>query len=401
MTNFLKRCVRAYCMGATAGILFLLVLLYSGAALATNCGTGTGTCFALTGNTNVGTSWSDTDGGANCNATCASGPAAGDACILTSNSGALTINASLSCSSFNACAITGTSAYASTLTHNTAVTLTVSSNDAGAPAGGIAFCLPTSTYSTASGRLVTFTAASGTATVTTNGNSIGAVTINGANPDVSLGGALAVLGTITLTDGTITANNNNISSSTFSSTNSNSRTLALGTGTYSITSATGTVWDTSTATNLSVSGVHTIELNATATARRVMNSGTLTLNAIHINNPATNEFPVVLSVGGATLTVSTVTMTNASALGLDLGTYNIATLNFTATAAEPGLLFGVQSRPTLGMTGTSTTDYVSPYNINRTGAGSLTMNNAIDIGNNSGITINAPAGGASVHCIGC
>ncbi|WP_285518359.1 hypothetical protein, partial [Thermolongibacillus altinsuensis] len=91
--------------------------------------------------------------------------------ILTSNSGALTINAALSVATLNACAITGTAAYTNTLTHNSAITLTISGNDAGAPAGGVTFCLSTGmtyTRSSTTTSAVTFSGTSGTSTIIYN-----------------------------------------------------------------------------------------------------------------------------------------------------------------------------------------------------------------------------------------
>jgi len=396
--------MRETLLGLLGGLLLSATLSIE-LAYATNCGTGTGTCFALTGNTNVGTSWSDTDGGANCNATCASGPAAGDACILTSNSGALTINASLSCSSFNACAITGTAAYASTLTHNTAVVLTVSSNDAGAPAGGIAFCLPASTYSTASGRVVTFTAAAGTVTITTNANSIGAVTLNGAAPDFTLGGALTVLGTLTFTDGVLITNNNAVSVSTFSSNNANTRTLTLGSSTVTITGTTGNVWDFGTTTNLTMTAsTSTIDFNATATGRRQWLGGTITVNNVSVTNPVGNAYAFAFSMGGGTFTCANLTLTNLRNLRIDTGTHRVTgTLTYNGTSSAPGYVESSGlTNGTIQLDGANTTSWVFPQNINRTGAGSWTANNSYDMGGNGGtIAINAPAGGASVHCIGC
>jgi hypothetical protein len=67
--------------------------------------------------------------------------------------------------------------------------------------------------------------------------------------------------TISLTAGTLDLNNQTLTATTFSSSNSNIRTLAFGTGKIVVTGNSGTVCTTSTATNLTVTGSKRVEFS--------------------------------------------------------------------------------------------------------------------------------------------
>ncbi|KKK90164.1 hypothetical protein LCGC14_2725820, partial [marine sediment metagenome] len=94
----------------------------------------------------------------------------------------------------------------------------------------------------------------------------------------------AFVDAMTLTNGTFDANNFNVSltdvtTGRFSSSNSNTRVLTMGSGIWTL-SGTGTVWDTSTSTNLTLNAnTSQIRLtNSSATAR------TVTCNSAPINH---------------------------------------------------------------------------------------------------------------------
>jgi hypothetical protein len=97
-----------------------------------------------------------------------------------------------------------------------------------------------------------FSATSGTQQITTNGKTLDfPITINGVGTTVELQDALTIgsTRTLTLTNGTFTTNNYNVTTGLFSSSNSNTRTLTMGSGTWTI-SGTGTAWNLATTTNL-------------------------------------------------------------------------------------------------------------------------------------------------------
>jgi hypothetical protein len=84
---------------------------------------------------------------------------------------------------------------------------------------------------------VTIDGNSGSPTVTTNYDaSVISVTINAAAATLSLGGTLTCSGAITLTAGTFTTNNFNVTATQLASTNSNARTINLGSSTVTLSS---------------------------------------------------------------------------------------------------------------------------------------------------------------------
>lgn len=89
---------------------------------------------------------------------------------------------------------------------------------------------------------VTIDANSGSPTVTTNYNaSVISVTINAAAATLSLGGTLTCSGAITLTAGTFTTNNFNVTATNLSSNNGNTRTINLGSSTVTLSAISGTI----------------------------------------------------------------------------------------------------------------------------------------------------------------
>ena len=105
---------------------------------------------------------------------------------------------------------------------------------------------------------------SGVQTLTTNGVTIGSpVTINGTANTLSLADNCTIgdTRTVTLTNGTLDLNNNTLSCGLFSSSNSNTRTIAFGTGNITLTGSGATIWTTDNGTNLTITGTPVV--NAT------------------------------------------------------------------------------------------------------------------------------------------
>lgn len=98
-------------------------------------------------------------------------------------------------------------------------------------------------------------------TINTNGSSknfttgtktlLDTLTFDTVSDTVTLQDALVSNSTGTLTTGVLDANNKNITFTTFSSTNANTRTLTMGSGTWELT-GTGTVWSFATITGLTL-----------------------------------------------------------------------------------------------------------------------------------------------------
>jgi len=80
--------------------------------------------------------------------------------------------------------------------------------------------------------------------------------------------------TTTLTKGTLDLNNLTLSTGLFSSNNSNTRTIAFGTGNITCT-GTGTVWTTSTATGLTTTGTQVVNVTSAGSTAITVNPGVL------------------------------------------------------------------------------------------------------------------------------
>ena len=109
---------------------------------------------------------------------------------------------------------------------------------------------------TASATATNFLGSSGTSTFTTNGRSIPiAFTFNGAGKTFQQVGATTLTQALTLTAGTLDLNNATFTSTVFSSTNTNARSILFGsTGQLSLTSSGVTLVDIATATNFTWTG---------------------------------------------------------------------------------------------------------------------------------------------------
>lgn len=127
--------------------------------------------------------------------------------------------------------------------------------------------------------------------------------------------AFITSGTFTLTNGSLSTNYN-VTSTTFSSSNSNARSLSLGAMVWSLT-GTGTVWGSNTSTNFTLTlGTSKIALTNTTTTARTFAGGGLTYNDLEI---------------GGTTGISTLTFTGSNTFNTISSTKTVAhTILFTA-----------------------------------------------------------------------
>jgi hypothetical protein len=112
--------------------------------------------------------------------------------------------------------------------------------------------------------VATFAGTSGTYQITTNGVSYNkSITFNGVGGSWQLQDNLTMgsTRTVTLTNGTLDLNNLTLSCGLFSSSNSNTRAIAFGTGNITLTGNNATIWNTAIATGFSYTGTPTV--NAT------------------------------------------------------------------------------------------------------------------------------------------
>ena len=155
---------------------------------------------------------------------------------------------------------------------------------------------------------LTFAATSGTQTITTAGVTFDrpfAVNAPGATLQLQDNLTMGSTRTFTLTAGTLdlTGNSGNwaLSTGLFSSNNSNTRSIAFGTGNITLTQNGTSIWRTDTSTGLTITGTPTVNLTyAGATGTRTITAGSTAggSEAVAINlNVAAATDTVNLSVG--------------------------------------------------------------------------------------------------------
>jgi hypothetical protein len=218
------------------------------------------------------------------------------------------------------------------------------------------------------------------------------ITINSLSGSVTLQDALTTgTGvTTTLTNGTLDIQSYTLSTGLFSSSNSNTRTIAFGTGNITCT-GTGTAWTTSTATNLTTTGTPVVNVTSVgSTAINVYAGQPSEANSISFNftggtyallfgyltgTPAVRNLnftgyagTFTIDVGantvvygnltvssGMTVASSTATMTFGATSGTKTITTNARTLDFALiTFNGVGGTFQLQDALTMGSTRTAT-----------------------------------------------
>ena len=247
-------------------ILFFIILAIPRTSYAAGC-TGTGACYWVggTGNWNNPAFWATTSGGA----TTGGLPSITDDCIFDANSGGgtSTVNVTTSCNSisFNGAA------------HNSDYTGTLTSGGAIYASGSLEFSASMTRSYTGT---ITMSGESGTYTIISNGTT-GAenITFKGKTTGTyQFKDNYTSTGTLNLTSGTLDAAdggaNHDISIKAFSSTNSNTRTLTMGSGIWTLTGNSAAIWDTTTDTVMTITGSGRIVANYSgSTGTRTINVG--------------------------------------------------------------------------------------------------------------------------------
>jgi hypothetical protein len=230
-------------------------------------------------------------------------------------------------------------------------------------------------------------------TITSNGKTLGNTTINGSGITITLADALTLgsTRTLTLTQGTFTANNQNVSTPYFNSSNTNTRTLNMGSGTWTI-SGSPTIffpaWETTTTTNLTLNA-NTSTISMTNASAKTFagggltyynlnqgGSGTLTISGSNTFNDITNSVqPATVSfTSGTTQTVS-----NFSLLGT---AGNLITVNSTSAGSQASLSKA---------SGIVSVNYLSIRDSNATGGAQwYAGTNSTNVSNNTGWIFTAP-----------
>jgi hypothetical protein len=153
-----------------------------------------------------------------------------------------------------------------------------------------------STMGTISGTNTWIFASTTSQTITTNGITIDcAVTFDGVGGTFQLASDLTIGSTrqLGLSNGTLNLNSYTATAGNFSSNNSNTRTLAFGTGKIVITGNNATVFTTNTGTNLTITGSKRVEYNYSGSTGTRIVSGPLTATAV----PGTNTCSHYITAG--------------------------------------------------------------------------------------------------------
>jgi hypothetical protein len=330
------------------------------------------------------TNWANSSGGAG-NQTA---PATGDSVFFDGNSGtgASVWNTAISLATLN-CSLSK-----NVITHN-AVTITISSGDLKLPTG-----VGGSYTAAGSSSLFTMTGTAGTQKITTNGFKPGSLTLNGAGGTFQLqdnfSTPLTANGAITLTNGTFDGQSFTVSCSTFSGVNSNTKALGgSGLWTLGLNNATGNLWNISATGTTLTSFTSGITITGTTASTRVFvgagltYQGTLTVGA--------NTSGGVFGITGSD-TFGNLAVTAPNCIRLPTSSQVITLSNAPTIAGSPGneICFLSDSPGTNGTlslaSGTASFSWCGFRDISCSGGAAFTANNSFDLGDNSGITINAP-----------
>ena len=253
---------------------------------------------AGTWNTTSTANWSASSGGASG----ASVPTSADS-VFFDQAGTYTVT----CAGALTCLDITVSAGTVTFANGTAPTVTIS--------GSMSLRAGT-VWSIGAARTTIFNATTTGKTITTNGVSLSSqVTFNGVGGGWTLGSALTVTQTLTITNGTFNSGNYNITTSGFSSSNSNTRSISLGSSTVTISIPLSTALNLETTTGLTWNaGTSQINLsNATSGIA----SGGLTFNNVTFTSVSLSS----ITITGAN-TFNTLTFQGRNTAGIGIYTFS-------------------------------------------------------------------------------
>jgi hypothetical protein len=222
------------------------------------------------------------------------------------------------------------------------------------------------------------------------------ITVDTPGGTFQLGDAYSSSNTITHTRGTFDANNYNLTCTTFASSNSNTRTITMGSGLWTL-SGTGIVWDTTGTTSLTFNkDTANILLSDTSSLERNFRGGGLSFNKLTIGGATgastTNLSQTVGSIGTSfSELASTKTVAHTVVVGNNLGT--IDTWSITGSAGNVVTVSSATAgtRRTFNLTNvTSDIDYLDVKDIGVNQANRFYVGaNSTDSGNNLNVIFTA------------
>ena len=198
--------------------------------------------------------------------------------------------------------------------------------------------------------------------------------------------------TTTLTRGTLDLQSYTLSTGLFNSSNSDTRTIAFGTGQISCT-GTGTVWTTATTTGLTVTGTGTISL--TSASAKTFAGGSFSYSSVTLNQGGAGALTIT---GSNTFSNITNTVQPASVLFTAGTTSTFTSFSLSGTSGNLITIGSVTaaSHTLSKASGTVSSDFLSISRSSATGgAGWYAGANSTDGGNNSGWIFTAPPSGSN------
>jgi hypothetical protein len=247
------------------------------------------------------------------------------------------------------------------------------------------FKLNSNVTTTASTGIIYFGKYNGTHNISLNGASIASeVQFVGGNANYNLLTDFITTSTIgtTLTAGIINLNNHTFNTYIFSSSNTNTRSIAFGTGKFvcpfvASTAATTVVWDTSTSTNLTYTGTSLLELTGNSTQGvRQIKLAALTTAGLGLNVTTGSDVIAIATTGGV---LNDVDFTGYSG-SLSLGNSIAVTGNFklSPNIAVSAGTFTLSFNATSGTKTITTFGKTLDFPVTIGGAGGTAIFNLID-----------------------
>ncbi len=193
------------------------------------------------------------------------------------------------------------------------------------------------------------------------------------------------------------ANNNNVTlaasgqSNALNISGTGTRNLKMGNGTWTMSSTSGTnMINAGNITNLTFTANSSlIVLNMTnGVSGAAFNGNTLTFNSLTVN-ANTSKGSLTISAG----TITTLAINGFNRILFAQASLTIGTWTMIGTSSAPISVFGCCENGSTAATinnSTSTSAWVGMRGVSCGGAGTLTMNNSLDEGDNAGCVINAP-----------
>lgn len=242
------------------------------------------------------------------------------------------------------------------------------------------------------GDVATFDGASGGGTITV----CGAAAANCPSASGSLSIAQITCGAFTGTLDFAAIDPNVTLTTAFNCSGTGTRTVNLGDGIWTLSAAGAVVWDLTTVTNLTFNAnSSTIDLATTATSNRTFVGGGRTYNIFTITNSASSQWKVRITGSN---TFASWAFTNLRWFELAAGvTQTISgAITYNGTSSAQSSLVTDGSTSTISVGSAVALSWLFIQSITKAGAGSIIATNSFDGGNNSGVTITAPTGGARI-----